>query len=243
MQLCKEKEDLHDEIYCQVIKQVTHNPQQESELRGWLLLNLLTGYFLPSKILMPYATKFLQLASSDPSSAHHAPASPMPPPEPKPKKETPKPKKEPPVVKPSGPEKRPAPSHEIGNIIKMYQSRPAPEPQPIQPSRKVSKPFIKKNDPKNEALAKLGMMNPSPQRSPSPVPQEKKIPPPVKPKPGPASSSIKEKQLPLLSIFKPEGAPPAAQAPHAPPLPPATPEDQGWQEPPGKGLWGVERTL
>uniref|UniRef100_A0A8C5IW88 MY15B protein n=1 Tax=Junco hyemalis TaxID=40217 RepID=A0A8C5IW88_JUNHY len=157
-----------------------------------------------------------------------APASPMPPPEPKPKKETPKPKKEPPVVKPSGPEKRPAPSHEIGNIIKMYQSRPAPEPQPIQPSRKVSKPFIKKNDPKNEALAKLGMMNPSPQRS-------KKIPPPVKPKPGPASSSIKEKQLPLLSIFKPEGAPPAAQAPYAPPLPPATPEDQGRQEPPGKG--------
>uniref|UniRef100_A0A8C3NQX7 Uncharacterized protein n=1 Tax=Geospiza parvula TaxID=87175 RepID=A0A8C3NQX7_GEOPR len=45
--------------------------QKESELRGWLLLNLLTGYFLPSKILMPYATKFLQLASSDPSSTHH----------------------------------------------------------------------------------------------------------------------------------------------------------------------------
>uniref|UniRef100_U3ITY7 Uncharacterized protein n=1 Tax=Anas platyrhynchos platyrhynchos TaxID=8840 RepID=U3ITY7_ANAPP len=35
------------------------------------LLNLLTGYFLPSKILMPYATKFLQQASSDPSSTHH----------------------------------------------------------------------------------------------------------------------------------------------------------------------------
>ncbi|XP_054372871.1 myosin XVB [Molothrus ater] len=164
-----------------------------------------------------------------------APASPLPPPVPKPKKETPKPKREPPVVKPSGPEKRPAPSHEIGNIIKMYQSRPAPEPQPIQPSRRVSRPFIKKNDPKNEALAKLGMMNPSPQRSPSPVPQEKKIPPPVKPKPGPASSSIKEKQLPLLSIFKPEGAPSAAQTPHAPPLPSPTPEDQDRQEPPGKG--------
>uniref|UniRef100_A0A8C6JJF0 Uncharacterized protein n=1 Tax=Melopsittacus undulatus TaxID=13146 RepID=A0A8C6JJF0_MELUD len=44
---------------------------RESVLRGWLLLNLLTGYFLPSNILMPYATKFLQLASSDPSSTHH----------------------------------------------------------------------------------------------------------------------------------------------------------------------------
>ncbi|XP_076210005.1 myosin XVB isoform X2 [Aptenodytes patagonicus] len=71
LQLCKEKESLHDEVYCQVIKQVTHNPNQESVLRGWLLLNLLTGYFLPSNILMPYATKFLQLASSDPSSTHH----------------------------------------------------------------------------------------------------------------------------------------------------------------------------
>ncbi|NWU04450.1 MY15B protein, partial [Urocynchramus pylzowi] len=144
----------------------------------------------------------------------------------------PKPKKEPPVVKPSGREKRPAPSHEIGNIIKMYQSRPAPEPQPIQPTRRVSKPFIKKNDPKNEALAKLGMMNPSPRRSVSSLlsgyfrsSAERACP---------ASSSIKEKQLPLLSIFKPEDAPPAAQAPHAPPLPPPTPEDQGRQEPTGK---------
>ncbi|XP_042635785.1 myosin XVB [Catharus ustulatus] len=183
-----------------------------------------------------------------------APASPLPPPEPKPKNETPKPRKEPPVVKPSGPESRPAPSREIGNIIKMYQSRPAPEPLPVQPVRKVAKPFVKKSDPKNEALAKLGMMKASPQPPPSPVPQEKKTPPPVKPKPGPASSSIKEKQLPLLAIFRPEGAPapispapsspapsspapssPAPQPPSAPPQPPPAPEDQGRQEePPGK---------
>ncbi|KAF4797358.1 unconventional myosin-XV-like protein [Turdus rufiventris] len=186
----------------------------------------------------------------EPAVTKIAPASPLPPPEPKPKKETPKPRKEPPVVKPSGPESRPAPSREIGNIIKMYQSRPAPEPLPVQPVRKVAKPFIKKNDPKDEALAKLGMMKSSPQPPPSPVPQ-KKTPPPVKPKPGPASSSIKEKQLPLLSIFRPEGAPapsspapssPAPQvpsdppqAPSHPPLPLPAPEDHGRQEePPGK---------
>ncbi|NWU37865.1 MY15B protein, partial [Hylia prasina] len=148
----------------------------------------------------------------------------------------PKPKKQPPVVKPSGSESRPAPSHEIGNIIKMYQSRPAPEPQPFEPIRRAAKPFIKKNDPKNEALAKLGMMSHSPQPSVSSLlSEEKKTPPPVKPKPArPASSSIKEKQLPLLSIFRPESAPPASQAPPASPLRPPTPEDQDRQESPGK---------
>uniref|UniRef100_A0A8C0HNF6 Unconventional myosin-XVB n=1 Tax=Buteo japonicus TaxID=224669 RepID=A0A8C0HNF6_9AVES len=173
-----------------------------------------------------------------------APASPLPPPEPKPKKQTPKSKKEPPVVKPSGPDLRPAPSREIRNIIKMYQSRPAPEPQPIEPIR-VSKPFIKKNDPKNEALAKLGMMNlPSSKSvssslSPSPLPQEKRPPPPPKPKPGSASSSIKEKQLPLLSVFSQESTPPGSQTPPASPPPPSLsssllPGTQDWQESTGK---------
>ncbi|NXP22696.1 MY15B protein, partial [Scytalopus superciliaris] len=145
----------------------------------------------------------------------------------------PKVKKEPPVVKPSGPKSRPVPSHEIGNIIKMYQSRPAPEPQPIEPVRRVSKPFIKKNDPKNEALAKLGMMNPSPQPPVSSLlsghlksSEERACS---------ASNSIKEKQLPLLSIFRPDNTPPASQGPPAPSLPlprpsPLLPEDQGRQE-------------
>lgn len=31
--------------------------------------------------------------------------------------------------------KRPQPSREIGNIIRMYQSRPGPVPVPVQPSR------------------------------------------------------------------------------------------------------------
>ncbi|KAJ7316027.1 hypothetical protein JRQ81_002189 [Phrynocephalus forsythii] len=65
LQLCKEKENLCDEVYCQVIKQITQNPQQHSCSRGWQLLSLLTGYFLPSSTLMPYATKYLQQASAD----------------------------------------------------------------------------------------------------------------------------------------------------------------------------------
>ncbi|XP_063208561.1 myosin XVB [Chroicocephalus ridibundus] len=169
-----------------------------------------------------------------------APAPPLPPPEPKPKKQTPKVNEEPPVVKPSGPESRPAPSREIRNIIKMYQSRPAPEPQPIEPVR-VSKPFLKKNDPKNEALAKLGMMNLASPKSPNTLPQEKRTPPPPPPKPktGSASSTIKEKQLPLLSIFSWESTPAGSQDPPAPPPPPTLPSplppvNQDEQESTGK---------
>ncbi|KFQ04204.1 Unconventional myosin-XVB, partial [Leptosomus discolor] len=141
-------------------------------------------------------------------------------------------KKKPLVVKPSGPESRPAPSREIGNIIKMYQSRPAPEPQPIEPVRRVSKPFVKKNDPKNEALAKLGMMNlPPPDSVSSLLSSHLKS---SAERPCSACSSIKEKQLPLLSIFSQESTPPTA-----PPSPlllpsPFLPENQGWQESTGK---------
>ncbi|XP_071620656.1 myosin XVB isoform X1 [Heliangelus exortis] len=182
-----------------------------------------------------------------PSSETQAgPAPTLPPPEPKPKRQVPKVKKEPPVVKPLGPESRPEPSKEIRNIIRMYQSRPAPEPHPIEPVRKPSKPFIKKSDPKNEALAKLGMMNLSSPKSPSPPkPQQKKTPPPPpKPKPSSASSSIKEKQLPLMAIFRQESTPPGSQAPPASPppppppppfAPPSLPEYQGQQESTEKG--------
>uniref|UniRef100_A0A8C3S6L2 MyTH4 domain-containing protein n=1 Tax=Chelydra serpentina TaxID=8475 RepID=A0A8C3S6L2_CHESE len=45
-------------------------PCRESGIRGWRLLSLLTGFFLPSNTLMPYATKFLQQASADPASTH-----------------------------------------------------------------------------------------------------------------------------------------------------------------------------
>ncbi|NWW42465.1 MY15B protein, partial [Pedionomus torquatus] len=153
----------------------------------------------------------------------------------------PKAKKEPPVVKPLGPESRPAPSREIRNIIKMYQSRPAPEPQPIEPVRRVSQPFMKKNDPKNEALAKLGMMNLTSSKSVSSLLSKNSAERACS-----ASSSIKEKQLPLLSIFSQQSTPPGSLAapdslappapPLLPPLPsPVLPESPGGQQSSGKG--------
>uniref|UniRef100_A0A8C8XJQ6 Myosin XVB n=1 Tax=Panthera leo TaxID=9689 RepID=A0A8C8XJQ6_PANLE len=59
LRLCRE-ENLRDEIYCQVIKQVTGHPQREHCARGWSFLSLLAGFFPPSTTLMPYVTKFLQ---------------------------------------------------------------------------------------------------------------------------------------------------------------------------------------
>ncbi|XP_037666136.1 LOW QUALITY PROTEIN: unconventional myosin-XVB-like [Choloepus didactylus] len=118
---------------------------------------------------------------------------------------------------------RPEPSREIRNIIRMYQSRPGPVPVPVQPSRRPSKSFLKRNDPKDEALAKLGIHSThSPPSTLSPS-LEKGPPPSVAPQPqapfrfGP-SSSIKEKQGPLRDLFG--QAPPTAEAPPPPPAPP-----------------------
>uniref|UniRef100_A0A2K6B323 Myosin XVB n=1 Tax=Macaca nemestrina TaxID=9545 RepID=A0A2K6B323_MACNE len=135
------------------------------------------------------------------------------------------------VVRSSDPKpKQPQPSREIGNIIRMYQSRPGPVPVPVQPSR-PPKTFLKKIDPKDEALAKLGIngahssppiLSSSPGKGP---------PPAVAPRPkaplqlGP-SSSIKEKQGPLLDLFGQKL--PTAQTPPPPPAPPLPlPEDPG----------------
>ncbi|XP_018417061.1 PREDICTED: unconventional myosin-XV-like [Nanorana parkeri] len=60
MLLCREKTMLRDEVFCQVLKQITENPKQESCNRGWIMLSLLTGYFLPSPTLLPCVTKYLQ---------------------------------------------------------------------------------------------------------------------------------------------------------------------------------------
>ncbi|KAM9597371.1 LOW QUALITY PROTEIN: myosin XVB [Trichechus inunguis] len=117
---------------------------------------------------------------------------------------------------------RPEPSREIRNIIRMYQSRPGPVPIPVQPSR-PPKSFLKKNDPKDEALAKLGingafsspsMPSPSPGKGPSPA----VAPRPKAPFQPEISSSIKEKQGPLQDLFG--QTPPSPGAPPPPPAPP-----------------------
>ncbi|KAI0256424.1 hypothetical protein BJV78DRAFT_1273252 [Lactifluus subvellereus] len=51
--------ELRDEIYCQVMKQLTHNPNPESTFRGWQLLCVLLVTFPPSKNFEPYLHAFL----------------------------------------------------------------------------------------------------------------------------------------------------------------------------------------
>eukprot|EP01138_Halocafeteria_seosinensis_P011068 gb/GECG01011304.1/.p1 GENE.gb/GECG01011304.1/~~gb/GECG01011304.1/.p1 ORF type:complete len:801 (+),score=169.81 gb/GECG01011304.1/:1-2403(+) len=51
-------EDLRDEIYCQIMKQVTNNPSQSSLYRGWQLLAVCSGAFPPSATLEPYLMSF-----------------------------------------------------------------------------------------------------------------------------------------------------------------------------------------
>lgn len=126
---------------------------------------------------------------------------------------------------------RPEPSREIRNIIRMYQSRPGPVPVPVQPTRPV-KTFQKKNDPKDEALAKLGINGAhAPPLTVSPD-QSKGSPPVVAPRPKTRprlepSLSIREKQGPLRDLFGPHSPSPSITPapPPPPPLPLSPPEE------------------
>uniref|UniRef100_H0XC39 Unconventional myosin-VIIb n=1 Tax=Otolemur garnettii TaxID=30611 RepID=H0XC39_OTOGA len=57
--LALQDSSLQDEVYCQILKQLTHNSNRHSEDRGWQLLWLCTGIFQPSKVLLPHVQKFI----------------------------------------------------------------------------------------------------------------------------------------------------------------------------------------
>ncbi|XP_017166399.1 unconventional myosin-XV [Poecilia reticulata] len=166
-----------------------------------------------------------------------SPSPPPPPPPPKPKvrrppsppNEEPDPPKEPtlsPVTK-----VQPEPTSNIREIIKQFNSRPQPEPKPFEPVRSPARTFIKKSDPKEEALAKL--------RNKAPVPQPKKQwaspppPPPPRPPNSPPSTSgrrvisknMRQKQRPLEELFG------SQRSQHHPPLPPDSPPPPPEQAP------------
>ncbi|XP_037533824.1 myosin VIIAa [Nematolebias whitei] len=62
-------EPLKDEIFCQIIKQLTDNHVKYSEEKGWELLWLSTGLFPPSNLLLPHIQRFLQSKKHHPLSA------------------------------------------------------------------------------------------------------------------------------------------------------------------------------
>ncbi|XP_050309593.1 myosin-VIIa-like [Anthonomus grandis grandis] len=53
-------EMLKDEVYCQIIRQLTFNRMSQSEEKGWELMYLITGLFVPSIALLEETKKFLR---------------------------------------------------------------------------------------------------------------------------------------------------------------------------------------
>uniref|UniRef100_A0A8C3LWA9 Uncharacterized protein n=1 Tax=Chrysolophus pictus TaxID=9089 RepID=A0A8C3LWA9_CHRPC len=68
LKLCAEHEVLRDEVYCQIINQVTDNTSSKPDScqKGWRLLYILTAYYKCSEVLRPFLLAFLRNASVRP---------------------------------------------------------------------------------------------------------------------------------------------------------------------------------
>ena len=53
-------EELRDEVYCQIVKQTTNNPDKASTLAGWMLLAVCAGSFAASKDFEPYLLSYCE---------------------------------------------------------------------------------------------------------------------------------------------------------------------------------------
>ncbi|XP_058013761.1 unconventional myosin-XV [Ahaetulla prasina] len=68
LKLCGNHEVIRDEVYCQILKQITDNVSSKTDScpKGWRLLYILSAYYRCSEVFKPYLLQFLQEISAHP---------------------------------------------------------------------------------------------------------------------------------------------------------------------------------